>query len=496
MLKLEREKDPEILRQAAQLLLRENERLIEKNVELQRKLLAAEGRSPAELQQQIALLQEQLAQRTRALFGESSERRPRHDPALNGGEPQRGHGRREQPELPVQEIVHEMDAADCVCPECGGALAAWNGQFEESEEIDVVERHFVLKKHRRQKHRCSCGHIETAPGSVKLQEGGRYSIAFAVEVLVGKYLDHLPLERQVRIMKREGLSVDSQTLWDQLERVARLLAPAEARLHAYVLSHELLGADETHWRLMGAQGEDAGEAKRWFVWTAAASDAVSYRIEDSRSTEAARRVFNGFRGKLVADGYTVYERLARAGDFVISNCWSHVRRKFVEAEPFAPAAGEMVEMIGELYEIEALTPTGPPGDALRAQLRRERSRAVVERIHDWLLQQRQRALPQSVFGKAIEYTLGLWPGLTRFLDDPSIPLDNNATERALRGVVLGRKNHYGSRSRRGTEVAALCYSLVESAKLVGLEPKAYLCRALEAAVAGGEIPLPHELARS
>lgn len=112
------------------------------------------------------------------------------------------------------------------------------------------------------------------------------------------------------------------------------------------------------------------------------------------------------------------------------------------------------------------------------------------------MRQRQRALPQSAFGKAIDHTLGLWPGLARFLDDPSIPLDNNATERALRGVVLGRKNHYGSRSRRGTEVAALCYSLVESAKLVGLEPKAYLCRALEAAVAGGEIPLPHEVARS
>jgi len=495
VLKLEREKDPEILRQTAQLLLRENERLIEKNLDLQRKLLAAEGRSPADLQRQIALLEEQLAQRTRAVFGESSERRSR-EPAPKSSEPQRGHGRREQAELPVAEVVHEMDAADCVCPECGGALAAWAGQFEESEEIDVVERHFVVKKHRRQKHRCGCGHIETAPGPVKLQAGGRYSIAFAVEVLVGKYLDHLPLERQVRIMRREGLSVDSQTLWDQLERVARLLAPAQSRLHAYVLSHELLGADETHWRLMGAQGEDAGEAKRWFVWTAAATDAVSYRIEDSRSTEAARRVFEGFKGTVVADGYTVYERLAKASNFRISNCWAHVRRKFVEAEPFEPAAAEMVQLIGELYEIDALSPTGPPGDALRAQLRRERSRPVVERIREWLLLQRQRALPQSAFGKAIEYTLGLWPGLTRFLDDPSIPLDNNATERALRGVVLGRKNHYGSRSRRGTEVAALCYSLVESAKLVGLEPKAYLCRALEVAVADGEIPLPHELARS
>jgi transposase len=124
-------------------------------------------------------------------------------------------------------------------------------------------------------------------------------------------------------------------------------------------------------------------------------------------------------------------------------------------------------------------------------LRNEKSRDVVRRIQQWALE--QRALPQSGLGKAIAYLGAMWKGLVRFLDDPRIPIDNNGTERAMRGPVIGRKNHYGSRSRRGTEVAALFYSLFESAKLCGIEPKAYLRAAVTTALEGGVIPLPHEM---
>ena len=119
---------------------------------------------------------------------------------------------------------------------------------------------------------------------------------------------------------------------------------------------------------------------------------------------------------------------------------------------------------------------------------------MVERIRAWAVTAKTRTLPESGLVKAIDYMLGMWKGLVRFLDDPRIPLDNNGTERGLRGVVVGRKNHYGSKSRRGTEVAAIFYSLIESAKLAGVEPKAYLRRAVEAALRGEKAPLPHELA--
>jgi len=211
---------------------------------------------------------------------------------------------------------------------------------------------------------------------------------FAVDVMVGKYLDHLPLERQVRITAREGLAIDSQTLWDYLERIGRILKPAYDRPHAYLLTLRVLGVDESHWRLLDAKGQDAGINKKWFVWGLVGPDAAFYQIEDSRSTKAAERVLEGFSAILVVDGYAVYERLSKLGKgFTLAFCWSHVRRKYMEAEPHSPAAGEAIELINEL----------------------------------------------------------------------------NASDRALRGVFIGRKNHYGSRSRRGTEVAAICYGLLESA---------------------------------
>jgi len=178
-----------------------------------------------------------------------------------------------------------------------------------------------------------------------------------------------------------------------------------------------------------------------------------------------------------------------------------VRRKFIEAEPHFPdPCRQVLDLIGQLYAIEGEVPTpSEPADraaalALRHGLRQERSRPLVRAIQDWALA--QRPLPESGFGKAVSYMLGLWKGLTLFLDDPRIPLDNNATERGLRGVVLGRKNHYGSRSERGTEVAALFYSLLESAKLAAVEPKLYLLTAIRAALANrGTVTLPHELRR-
>ena len=174
----------------------------------------------------------------------------------------------------------------------------------------------------------------------------------------------------------------------------------------------------------------------------------------------------------------------------------------MEAEPHYPApCGEVLALIGQLYAVERGCPDSDVGtsenlraDALAVRLarRREQSASIVATIRTWAHQ--QRALPESSLGKAIAYMLGLWPGLTRFLDDPRIALDNNATERGLRGMVVGRKNHYGSRSQRGTEVAALFYSLIESAKLCGVEPKAYLLHAAYAALRHrGTVTLPHVL---
>jgi transposase len=403
------------------------------------------------------------------------------------------------------EIVHELAEADQTCRHCGGRLKEMKGQTEDADEIDVVERRFVIVTHQRKKYRCTCnGGIEMAPGSRRLAarpdvRGRRYSPVFAVEVAVNKYLDHLPLERQARVMSREGLTIESQTLWDQLEALATVLQPTYEALRQHVLAAPVIGADETWWRLMGGSAPNT----RWWVWSITCEDAVAYTILESRSQEAARQVLNGYRGIIVADGYGAYDALARAGPgYTLAHCWAHVRRKFVEAEAHYPVpCTEVLELIGQLYAVERACPAGAVGMseeeqaarlAIRATARRERAAPIVAAIHAWAHQ--QRALPESSLGKAIAYMLGLWRGLTRFRDDPRIALDNNATERALRGMVIGRKNHYGSRSKRGTEVAALFYSLIESAKLCGVEPKAYLLCATRAALENpGAVTLPHAL---
>jgi transposase len=477
--------DGDQLRQAAKLLERENERLVRQVLELKQKLASAEGKGGEQLEL-LAQLEHQLALRNQKLFGRSSEKRGSAKVAEDTV-PQPGHGPREQRELAIVEREHVLDDADHVCPSCGGQLKEMAGQFEESDEVDVLERQFVFVRHKRKKYRCSCGGcVETAAGPEKLIAGGRYSIDFAVTVAIAKYADHLPLERQVRMMKRQGLVVDSQTLWDQINALAHRLEPVHEAIRAYVLSQPCIGADETFWRLM----EGNSDNKRWQTWAIVAPNAVSYRILDSRSAAAAADVLGDFSGTLLCDGYSAYESLKkRGGRFEMAHCWAHVRRKFIEAEEISPGpCGEVLELIGEMYAAER----DCSSDDDRARVRDERSRGIVKQIEAWALN--QEALPKSPLAKAIAYMGDLWPGLQRFLDEPKLALDNNATERALRGVVLGRKNHYGSRSERGTEVAALFYSLIESAKLAGVEPDRFLRTAARLSIRGEVVPLPHELA--
>src|SRR3989454_514498 len=493
---IERISDVDTLRKVAVLLDRQVRTLSAHVRDLVEENARLKGQDARAIQREIEALKELLAQRERVIFAEKTEQRSRTETKPSEPTPRRGHGPRVQPSLPILDLIHELDEADLVCPQCGGRLVEMAGQTEDSEEVTVIERRFAILKHQRKKYRCACnGCVDTAPGPLKLQPGSRYSTAFAVEVAVNKYLDHLPLERQARIMRREGLTVDSQTLWDQLDVLATVLQPTYEALSRHVLEAEVVGADETWWRLMDTKG-----SKRWWVWNVTRDDAVIYKTLPSRSQEAARQVLNGYRGIVMADGYGAYEALSRAGpSFTLAHCWAHVRRKFIEAEPHFPdPCRQVLDLIGQLYALEGEVPSpSDPADraaalALRHGLRQERSRPLVRAIRDWALA--QRPLPESSLGKAVSYMLGMWRGLTFFLDDPRIPLDNNATERGLRGVVLGRKNHYGSRSERGTEVAALFYSLLESAKLAGVEPKLYLLTATRATLANRQaVTLPHEL---
>lgn len=501
MLRIETETDIERLRQIAILLEKENTKLYRRLEHLTDLLAKAEGKDAISLQLEIKYLKELLARQTQKIFGRSSEQstdKPEKSEKEREEKPKRGHGPTEQPSLPLVDVVCELAPTDCRCSECGGEMGEMEGLCEESEEVDVVERSFRILRIKRKKYRCSCGSsIRTAPGPAKLIPGGRYSVGFAAAVAIAKYADHAPLARQVRQMEREGLTVTTQTLWDQLFALGTHLGPSYEALRAVVLNSDVIGADETTWQLMDESG-----SRRWWAWSISSEHAVYHHIDASRSANAAEALLSGYEGTVVCDGYTAYGALAkrrasaREGPSppTLAHCWAHVRRKFIEAEPHEARATKIRVLIDELFAVESAARETSNGDlaARREELRRERSRRIVGEIRRQLLT--EKVLPKSALGRAVLYTDGLWTGLCRFLEDPKIPLDNNGAERALRGIAIGRKNHYGSRSLRGTHVAALFYSLIESAKLASVEPAMYLREAARRAIeTPGTVTLPADV---
>lgn len=484
------ETDVELLRQKAQCLLQENERLSKKVVEQAREILQLKGMSPDQLQNVLALLDEELNKVKADPTAQSASTEhgaPAAEPKKRA--PQRGHGPHPQPSLPIETVVDDLDDADKICPDCGGELKVWEGQDDETEEIDVVERRFVVKKHVRKKYRCRCGHIEMPDLPERLVPGGRYSNDFAVEVANDKYVNHLPLERQRKAMAGQGLVVDTQTLWDQIEALARLLAPSWERLREQALRERVLGFDETRWEVLT---KGSASRKSWAMWQLSTRTIAYFAIAADHDSEAGKKFLDGFSGIAIGDAATVHKSMVKQAPYRLAFCWAHARRNFEKAQVSdAIRARQFLDWVKDLYAVEDLAPPGPDGDELRRKLRDEQSRPITKKIQAWIME--QRVLPGSDIAGAMQYVAKQWVGLCVFLDEPQVPLDNNRTERGFRGPALGRHNFYGSRSRRGTEVAAIYYSHVESAKLNGLVPRAYLKAALAAALEGKVIPLPHEL---
>lgn len=501
MIDIATESDIERLRKVALLMAAENDQLHKRLAELTAELAEARGtHRAAELEAELRKLQSRLAERSRMLFGPRSERRPGEEPKPPR-KPQKGHGPTPQPKLEERVVEHTFEGEDTRCTRCGGELKpmAWS---DDSEEIDVVRRKFVLTRHKRRIYRCncvSCSHLEQADGPPRLIPGGRYSIDFAVQVAADKYDTHQPLDRQVRRMGSEGLAIASQTLWDLLDALARHLEPSYLALRDAVLAEPAIGADETTWKmLLSPKGKGQGGSQKWFAWSLAGEEAIFHHFDPSRSHTVAMGLLDGFAGVLMVDGYAGYDavmtRFAEQGrPLRQAFCWAHARRGLLKAEKAHPEVTAVLDLIGELYRIEkacrAEVAELKIGDAIarRAALldarRRRRdagSRPVLAAIRAKI--DETTTLPGSSLEQAIGYIDKRWAGLTLFVDEPAVPIDNNHTERALRGICLGRRNHHGSRSRRGAEVAALFYSLVESAKLWDLDPFAYLSAAAHRAV--------------
>jgi len=330
-----------------------------------------------------------------------------------------------------------------------------------------------------------CERILQAPAPSRPIERGLAGPGLLAHVLVAKYCDHQPLYRQAEMYACEGVELERSTLADWVGGSSRLLEPLVEALRRHVVSAHKLHADDTPVPVL-APGN--GKTKTGRLWTYVRDDrpvadntpaAVWFAYSPDRRGEHPREHLRSFSGTLQADAYAGFHHLYGGGRIQEAACWAHVRRKFYDLQVAhaSPLAAEALKRIGELYAIESEIRGRSPAERLQA--RTARACPLLESLHQWLQSTLAVVSRKSEIAAAIRYALGRWRALLRYSEDGTIEIDNNAAERALRAVALGRKNYLFAGSDAGGERAATIYSLIGTAKLNGIDPEAYLRLVLE-----------------
>jgi len=388
-------------------------------------------------------------------------------------------------QLPREPHVYRR-ASTCTCPECGGALRAVGEDV--AEQLEYVPEHWKVLRHLRPKYSCTgCQQRVQAPAPSRPIARGIAGPGLLAHVLVSKYADHLPLYRQSQIYAREGVEIERATLAEWVGAASALMEPLVDALGHYVLAAQKLHADDTPVPVL-APG--TGKTKTGRLWTYVRDDqasgstappAVYFRYSPDRKGEHPRAHLRDYRGILQADGYAGFNGLYDRADhpLIEAACWAHWRRKFFDIQQASdsPFALEALQRIGALYEIEAQIRGQAPEE--RRRVREARSAPLLADWHRWLLATVRQLSKKSELAGAIHYGLTRWDAFTQYCRDGRIEMDNNAAERALRAVALGRKNFLFAGADCGGERAAAIYGLIGTCKLNDIDPEAYLRCVLE-----------------
>jgi transposase len=332
-----------------------------------------------------------------------------------------------------------------------------------------------------------------APAPERPIEGGLATEAMVAHVLISKYCDSLPLYRQSKMLARQGIALDRSTLSNWIGRACWWLTPLYDLVVSTALSSEKVFADDT---TLPVLDPGRGKTKVGRLWCYAVDDrpwrgpghpVAAYVYAEDRKVIRPAAHLAGFRGVLQVDGYAGFKRLAgdRVDDSIrLAFCWAHMRRPFYQffVSTQSPLAAHVLARIRELYAIEAEI-RGHPAEH-RREVRQAHSRPIVEALHTWLQEQTPRVSGVSELAKAMRYAIRHWPGLTAFLDDGRIEMDTNVVERSIRPVTLTRKNALFAGSDGGARHWAMAMTLIETAKLNGVEPMAWLADVLERMVSG------------
>jgi len=381
--------------------------------------------------------------------------------------------------LPRFEVVIEPDSLECAC---GGALHKIGEDRAERLDIIPAQHRVMVTIRPRYACRCCTDGVHQAPAPARVVPGGLPTEALIADVLINKYCDHLPLYRQSKIFARQGIEISRATLANWVGRGIAALLPIVDRMRVDALARSRLFVDETTVKVL-APG--TGKAKTGYMWVIVCDDRAHggadpplalYTYMPGRGAMWARQLLGAYQGILQVDAWQAYDQFgkddrANAGVWK-SYCWAHLRRKFVDAGSDAPIAQDALQRIARIYGIEKDIRGRPPEE--RLAVRQERSRPLIDSLHAWFTAISPRIMAGSATSDAMKYALKRWAGFSRFLDDGRIELDNNAAERAIRPVTLQRKNALFAGHQLGAENWAAIASLVETCKMLDLEPYAYL----------------------
>ncbi len=385
--------------------------------------------------------------------------------------------------LPRERVEHE---AACVCPACGGTRMTRIGT-DERELLEYVPSHFKVIVHARPKMSCrDCETITQPPMPSLPIERGKPGPGLLAHVAVSKYCDHLPLHRQSVMYARDGVDLDRSTLADWIGRTAFLLEPLAEAIARYVRSVTVLHADDTPVPVLDPGRKKTKTGRLWVAvrderpWNSGVLPAVFYRYAPDRKAKQAEALLKGCGGFLHADAYAGFnplylpDPLTGKARFTEVACWAYARRKLYEvhASTASPAAEAQLRQIGALFAIEAALRGRSPDE--RRATRIEQAVPLLEHIRQQCENILGRISGKSPLAGAIRYSLARWDALTRYTSDGRLDICNNAAERAIRPLAIGRKNWTFAGSDTGGERAAILYTIIETAKMNDLDPEAYL----------------------
>jgi transposase len=489
-----------------------------------------------ELEGQVGALAEKVAELTRLAFGKSSEKQTARNTAKEtagqsaceggdgvgagqaGGRPggrgrgqqkgSRGHGRRDYSHLPAEEQVHDVPEAERVCPRCGAGYVSFGEECCELIDWQVrLVRVVIRRPTYRRGCRCPVRGVLVAPPAPKPIAKGRFTTGFLARLLVEKFVLGRSTHRIAAALAHDGLDLADGTLAGVLAACSDLLAPLATKISERNAEAVHLHVDETRWQVYATvEGKDS---HRWWLWVFAGPDTTVFTIAPSRSlkvlttqlgvqvdpdTAALPDTLPGGRRLLLSsDFYTVYQSLGRMDGVDNLWCWSHIRRYFVRAGDAHPAlqawTTAWLERIGSLYHAHSALAAAAPGSRQQAEAVEQFDAALAAIDTERHAQTANAHLMHPAAVKVLATLDREWDGLARHREFPELPLDNNTSERALRGPVVGRKNFYGSGSKASAELASRVWTITATADHAGLNPLAFLDAYLHAcAEAGGKAP--------